>query len=554
MIPRRPEEIIINKSAPPVLIYQMGKVGSISVYASLKNAGIPNSLFHVHQLSDEGLRKKEGWLRFNGIEKIPDDLRFFKQLRQVIDKNRTTCHWKIITMTREPIGLEISGIFQNMKIWYRQLLNTGNTPDKKKTLDYLHERFDKLDMSKNYYANWFDVELKAMFNIDVYSKPYDFERGFSIFTHENVSVLLIRLEDMNKSLNTAIQQFLGRDIDLDAASTNIGSRKTYSREYKKVLDILSLPRPICEKIYSTTYARHFYSTDDIARFTAKWSGGWSGIKRKTKAVCIIYGNCIGRILMNILRKNEAFTDIFDITYVRSFNHPTEGPPEIPADTVQKCSLLLLQRGHLQYPDFLDELPAGCRTITFPILSLRVLWPLMRKDPRNKPEPEKGYHFGLYPNGDHLVMKLLRKGLTPDQVFERYMSTNIFDLVDIEQLRETHLQDGKELDAKCDLPLCRYVGENFSRERLFWTPTHPTHSLVIKQVNQILEALHMNALPDEVVTEINKHPPGENFHLPVHPQLIEYFDIKWADKNTKYRHFDKGWFSFEEYLKRYIELS
>lgn len=266
--PDRPQEIILKKNYPPILIYQMGKVGSSSVYKALKSANIPNSCFHVHQLSDKGLREKEGWLKLNK-KKPTDEFRFFKKLKETIDINRDKLNWKILTMAREPVSLEISGVFENMNFLYKQLLDENGKPDKGKTIKYLLERFYKLDISKGYYCNWFDNELKAVFDIDVYSKPYDFNRGFSILNKGNVSALVIRLKDFKRSLKKALCEFLG--LEIEPAAANIGSKKDYAKEYKEILESLALPLPICEKIYSSKYARHFYTKNEIVSFIEKWS-------------------------------------------------------------------------------------------------------------------------------------------------------------------------------------------------------------------------------------------------------------------------------------------
>lgn len=255
----------------PILIYQMGKVGSSSVYASLKTANIPNSLFNIHQLSHNGFQRKESWLNFNNITNVHDELKYDKRIRSMIDSNRQKLDWKIITMTREPIGVEISGIFENINIFFKQRYDLNQKLKKDETLDFLYEHFDKLDITTNYYSNWFDEELKDVFDVDVYSKPYDFYNGFSFISKGNVSVLVIRLEDLKKSFTNAIYQFLGLER-IELASENIGNRKVYSREYNEILEALSLPQSICEKMYTSKYAKHFYTKDEVSHFINKWSG------------------------------------------------------------------------------------------------------------------------------------------------------------------------------------------------------------------------------------------------------------------------------------------
>lgn len=274
---------------------------------------------------------------------------------------------------------------------------------------------------------------------------------------------------------------------------------------------------------------------------------------RKKFVCIVFGNCAAGVQANILRRENEFSKIYKITFIKSIIHPTKGASKVPYDKVKKCSLLLLQRGHLQFPEFYNDLPSSCRKISFPILRLDSLWPLQRMDPRNKPDPKNGFEMGRYPYGDLLVIKLLKKGLTPEQVLKKYMSTNINKLVDMDKIHRRNLANWKELDSKCDLPLMWYVKENFNKEKLFWTLNHPCPKLLVKQINLILEALGMSGLSRKIISKIDKKQPLSQFHLPIHPQVIRYFNLEWADIDTKYRYYDGKFYGFEEYLKRYIEF-
>lgn len=276
-------------------------------------------------------------------------------------------------------------------------------------------------------------------------------------------------------------------------------------------------------------------------------------RQKAKKVCIIYGNCIVAIITELLKRKSEFEETFEIIYVRSFKNPSSKMVELPRDKIKKCSLFLLQRGHLQFPEFYSQLPSSCQVISFPLLSLKSLWPMNRNDPRNKPEPEKGFPFGRYPSGDRLVIKLLNKGLTASQIFERYSSTDIREFIDFAKIQKKELMSWKELDEKCDLPLNWYVAENFTKERLFWTPRHPTLKLMQMQTDSILKALGMSCLSQGAISMLHKNDPLGRLHLPIHPDVIRYFNLKWVDKNTKYKFYEEGWLTFEEYLKKYIEF-
>ena len=44
---------------PPILIYQMGKVGSATVHETLLHANLPHPIYHIHFLSYDGIKNAE---------------------------------------------------------------------------------------------------------------------------------------------------------------------------------------------------------------------------------------------------------------------------------------------------------------------------------------------------------------------------------------------------------------------------------------------------------------------------------------------------------------
>jgi hypothetical protein len=274
---------------------------------------------------------------------------------------------------------------------------------------------------------------------------------------------------------------------------------------------------------------------------------------RRKKVCIIFGNCVAGEQFSILRKVREFSKSFKTFFQLSFKHPQDGEQGINGDLIKQCSLLLIQRGHLQFPEFYNDCPKECQVISFPLPSLTSFWPFYRKDPRNKPEPERGYIFGRYPYGDLAIIRLIKKSLPPEEIYIKYMAMNVKDQIDLNKLHRTNILKGKELDEKCDLALYDFIEKNAFKQRLFFTPNHPTPILLIYQINQVLKQLGMGKLSNWLVSKISRRSEFSRMHLPIHPQVIDHFRIEWANRDTTYRYFNKGWLSFEEYYKRYIEF-
>ncbi len=266
-----PKGSIRNINRDPIIIYQVGKVGSRTVLLSLQRAyqalhlNIP--IHHVHVL--ENLDELERNIRKNFANPVDnlDYIRKSKELRKQIDKNPRQ-HWKLISLVREPIARNIGSFFQNIA----EYIPDWKEQYKKGTLS--------LDQLQKYFLNnqsihiaadwWFDKQLKPLFGIDVFESDFPVETGFKIYKSpsSNASLLLIRLEDLNSCAERAMYEFLGLK-DFTLYNTNVGDEKEYADLYKEFKE-KPLPKEYIENIYNMRSVRHFYSQDELEAFSSHW--------------------------------------------------------------------------------------------------------------------------------------------------------------------------------------------------------------------------------------------------------------------------------------------
>lgn len=169
-----------------------------------------------------------------------EDFRYIKKLKESIDLNRLKYRWKIITMTRDPVSVKLSAFFENIEVYGEKVFDPPRKINIDKTIDYIMKKtFGVYDVEKDYYCTWFDEELKTVFDIDVYRIPYDFARGYSIITKENVSVLVMRIEDMERSFRPAMADFL-QVPGIELIKDNTAQNKSYWHEYQTVLERFTL--------------------------------------------------------------------------------------------------------------------------------------------------------------------------------------------------------------------------------------------------------------------------------------------------------------------------
>jgi hypothetical protein len=287
-----PPAISFNKALPPILIYQMGKVGSTSIRYTLENSRLPNPIYHVHQLDYGGI----DWTTKHYIEHMERSLKdaslteqtrtyavlyakyvlrryeSHRLLREKIDGCLGDMPWKIITLVRDPIMREVSNFFFD---YYRRLdlADHSGCLLNLKTLSALKKQLiETLEPPECWVLTWFDMELKRVFGVDVYQFPFDHRRGYAIIHWKNIDVLVIKMEELTRCFSAAAFDFLGRK-NMILIDKNRARQKEYYDTYRFVLDHVRLDAIFCKKVYSSKYVRHFYTPVEIKGMIGKWTGG-----------------------------------------------------------------------------------------------------------------------------------------------------------------------------------------------------------------------------------------------------------------------------------------
>jgi hypothetical protein len=256
-IKNKVRSILDYRRYPLILVYSMGKVGSLTVFETLKKFFPPQNVHHLHFLSDYWL--KEVLPKTNHTHNINHGLMIRGLIQKARQENRPI---KIISLVREPVSREVSNFFQNNVDFFE-----GNFSDFKK--EELLDTFKK-KISFDYLLNWFDSEFFSYTNIDVYSHEFDKNNGFSIINENGFEVLIIRLENLDQCFSLAFQVFLKKNISalrIANQSKDKSESVEISRFFKKHFKLN--PRDLNE-IYSSKFMKHFYTSEEISQFRQKW--------------------------------------------------------------------------------------------------------------------------------------------------------------------------------------------------------------------------------------------------------------------------------------------
>jgi hypothetical protein len=256
--------------AVPIIIFQPGKVGSMSVQYSLEEAykkmNAPTMIYHVHALNY--LDEREEYVKTTRKNPV-DSLRLiqeWRELRQDIEDHPQK-KWNIINLVRDPVAIKVSALFQlldqHIPDWQARL-KAGNL-----TVAELDELFfSKKEFGFRGLNTWYDNQIKALWGIDVFAAPFPRDKGYQIYGKENINLMIIRLEDLNRVAEQAFDDFLGLK-EFKVVNVNVGDEKPYAELYDQFKK-RPLPENYVDEGYQTRFARHFYSADEIAGFRNRW--------------------------------------------------------------------------------------------------------------------------------------------------------------------------------------------------------------------------------------------------------------------------------------------
>jgi len=272
---RKAEDRDLTLQQDPIIVYQMGKVGSKSIEQSLlyyyQSRGTEIDIFHAHFLNHLDQMEKAALERGasdQGMLKI----REAQEIRRRIQEDPRQ-QWRLISLVRDPVARNIASFFQSLSL--NELLPDWKERYRRGQLEIqeLQDTFLELgDEHSQYAANWFDSQLKPVFGIDVFADAFPYQTGFKIYESAgHTRLLVIRMENIKDRIGQAMQEFLGL-TNFTILNSNLGTEKDYAAVYQ-TFKSLPLPARYLDKIYNTNFARYFYSEKELNNFKDYWLAG-----------------------------------------------------------------------------------------------------------------------------------------------------------------------------------------------------------------------------------------------------------------------------------------
>ncbi len=245
------------------LIYSIGKVGSATIYNSLKKSEKINfPSFHVHSLQPARIEEQKNYYKSSARKSIPFHLLQSTAIAEALQTYDGNLY--IFTLIREPISRELSSIFQDSFNFTnaKQITKENISAVVKSKIDALIKELPEIE--------WFSRELKDVFGIDIFEINFDPSIGYSIQVNGNIHFVLIRLEELNSNFDEITKAIFNRNEGIKLMITNESSDKFYHESYLEIRKDICLSEPEINKLIESKFIQKFYP-DHISTIIEKWN-------------------------------------------------------------------------------------------------------------------------------------------------------------------------------------------------------------------------------------------------------------------------------------------
>lgn len=285
-------------SRPAILcVHQIGKVGSTSVLETLQHLLPREKIYQTHVLHERAvLGSVRQWVdEFRKAQRPrpPRNLLASVELSRRLAAEPPAEDWYLLSLVREPISRNISDFFENLRrVWVHHLPPAARDAclailKSRETLPAETIRpmaAELVSLFQRGYPRqmidaWFDREIWEGFGIDIFDRPFSRQEGYQIYRRENVHLLVFRLEDLASAFAPGIREWLAGSPwesalaaagSLELQRANEAGKKNYAALHAAFRELLTLDDELLRTEYGSRASRHFYSDEELARFSNAW--------------------------------------------------------------------------------------------------------------------------------------------------------------------------------------------------------------------------------------------------------------------------------------------
>ncbi len=241
-----------------VLIYQMGKVASSTIKASL--LPLPRYEVHqVHRLVLSNIERVHREHRARGWPMPSGDPGGLYLQRDLLARRPA----KVITLVREPIARNISYYFQNLDKILGQM--KAHELPLQTIIDGYPPEFPYSDDP----LTWFDYEFNAALGADVYESGWTPGMTAHRWRAGVYDILILRCDAADEAKLEALREFLDAPV-LSMRQANVTSAKRSAAVYQAFTQDVRFPAAYVDRMLGSRYARFFFDATSLAQWRSAY--------------------------------------------------------------------------------------------------------------------------------------------------------------------------------------------------------------------------------------------------------------------------------------------
>ncbi|MBF0136336.1 MAG: hypothetical protein HQL65_08860 [Magnetococcales bacterium] len=255
-----------------------------------------------------------------------------------------------------------------------------------------------------------------------------------------------------------------------------------------------------------------------------------------KPTIVFHGNCQSLAFYAMAIKDLELVEQYTIALLRVSDDPEpdrqfeilSNEPATARELLSNCAYFFQQKSFWENTcDYADRLPSRCRKVSFPMLSLELLWPFFMYRPYPRPFGREDNRRG---HGDRNLHNLIKKKLPPLETLARFMTTDIKKLLDLDRSRDLFFDKLRALDKEVDIPVAGLIEDLFCSRQLFLDATHPTAPLFYYVAARLFH--HVGLMEKNIDHNWEGH-FSFTPTFPIHPQVIDHYGLQWVNHGTRY---------------------
>jgi len=264
---------------------------------------------------------------------------------------------------------------------------------------------------------------------------------------------------------------------------------------------------------------------------------------------VFVGNCQLDTLANLYRRVAGSESDDSVAYVPSYIDADAGQRRI----IKEADVLVQQV--LDFAPRIGDVATHATIHLVPHVAGAFFWPYTgQPHPRNAPAPFLD-ESGPYPAelGDSFLNRMIAAGVPAELAVRNYLATDVAKIRRVDRLQELVLDKQRSRDLACGYSFADLISARFRQERLFRSPNHPEVRLTMMLAGEVFTRV---GIATHLIERMVKSPPGALFppsETPVHPSIIEHFGLEFMGPDTRYKYFNEGSFTFEEFADRYMRF-